>query len=233
MNSSAHPVEAVSVILIVMTDGRRQYIEPSMESLQARVAGPIARRVLHDDSGSPRQREWLRNRYPDWELVGPATEHRSGFCAAYASAWAWLAEQPEPWVFQTEDDFTFDTDIDLDVLLDVMEKHPYLAQMQLRRQPWGAEPTEGGFVGQWPHFYSDATDGTHHWLEHQRNWSTNPGLFRRTFCQRPWPGPPGCEGAFGDQLLAEDPTLQFALWGERTDQPTVRHIGLERAGGSY
>jgi hypothetical protein len=217
---------------MVMTDGRRQYLEPAVESLIARVHGPISRRVLHDDSGDPHHRQWLTTRFPDWEVISPGGG-RSGFCGAYASGWSWLARQSEPWVFQTEDDFTYETDIDLDVLLDVMTANLHIAQMQLRRQPWGTEPADGGFVGQWPHFYRDATDGEHHWLEHRRNWSTNPGLFRRALCERPWPGPPGCEGTFGDALMAEDPDLQFALWGQREDPPTVFHIGHERIGNSY
>lgn len=221
------------VILMVMTDGRRQYLEPSIESLDKQIAGPFTRRILHDDSGDPGQRGWLEERYPDWTVIGPMTGHRSGFSGAYASAWSWLAQQPEPWVFQTEDDFTYETQIDLNVLLDVMAKNAHIAQMQLRRQPWGTEPADGGFVGQWPHFYTDATDGTHHWLEHRRNWSTNPGLFRRALCERTWPTQPGSEGVFGDQLCAEDPTTQFALWGRRSDPPTVHHIGIERIGTNY
>lgn len=220
------------IAVVVMTDGRRQYMVPAMDSLRAQVDGPIGRRVIHDDSGDLDYRNWLAVSYPDWEIIGP-TGGRSGFCGAYRSAWTWLdALDDTEWVFQTEDDFTFDTRIDLQVLIDVMTANRHLLQMQLRRQPWWTEP-QGGFIGQWPDLYTDAGADSHAWLEHRRNWSTNPGLFRRDLCQWTWPPPPGCEKTLGDQLLHAYPQGHFAVWGGRDDPPVVRHIGHERIGHSY
>jgi hypothetical protein len=224
----------VSIITMVMTDGRAKYMEPTMASMRERVTGKIALDVIHDDSGDAGYRAWLHHEFPDCEIIGPPAG-RSGFCGAYRSAWRWLTEldTDAEWVFQTEDDFTFETLIDLDEIVEVLDAQPHLAQMQLRRQPWWTEPQDGGFIEQWPDLYTDAGDGTHHWLEHRRNWSTNPGVFRRSTCARGWPGPPGCEAGFGDALTSEDPDLRFAVWGRREDPPRVWHIGHERIGHSY
>lgn len=223
----------MTVAVVIMTDGRRQYMAPAMASLLARVTGPIGRYVIHDDSGDAAYRLWLQQAFPWCEVIGPH-RGRSGFCGAYASAWRWLAHDldTESWIFQVEDDFVYNRDVDLQAMLDVMGAHPRIVQMQLRRQPWGGEP-EGGFIAQWPHFYTDVTDGGHEWLEHQRNWSTNPGLFRRALCWREWPPPPGCEGALGDAIIADNPASVFAVWGRRGDAPLVHHIGDERVGHSY
>jgi hypothetical protein len=208
-------------------------MQRSMASLAERVRGDIARVVIHDDSGDDDYRSWLDVTFPD-AVVVRASSLRTGFSEAYRSAFAWLAAHDDSeWVFQTEDDFTYETAIDLDELIAVMRTNPHLVQMQLRRQPWGTEPADGGFVGQWPHFYRDASDGTHHWLEHRRNWSTNPGLFRRALCSSGWPKGPGSEGTFGDRLMASGSHLAFALWGRRDDAPTVHHIGDERVGFGY
>lgn len=219
------------ITVMVMTDGRRHYLDKAMVSLRDRVHGSIDRIVIHDDTGDHEHHVRLAVDYPDCPIIGRA--ERSGFCGAYQSAWQWLdGHATQPWVFQTEDDFTYETDIDLDQLVQVLTDHPQLLQLQLRRQPWWTEP-EGGFIAQWPDLYTDAGDGTHHWLEHRRNWSTNPGLFSRSLCARPWPPPPGCEKTFGDQLLADHPDRAFAVWGQRNDPPVVWHIGQERIGHSY
>lgn len=222
----------MSVILLVMTDGRRQYLKPSVASLQARVDGPFVRRVFHDDSGDPAYRSLLRSDFPDWEIIG-ATEGRRGCCGAYASAWAWLSQQPEVWVFSTEDDFLYTTDVDLNELMTVMVARPYLAEVTLRRQPWGTEPADGGFIAQFPALYDEVTDGTFTWLEHRRHWSNNPGLFRRAVCDQGWPAVPGCEVVFTQRLLTANPDARFAVWGGRDDPPRVHHIGYERLGHSY
>lgn len=216
------------ITVVVMTNGRMQYMREAMASLNEQVHGPITRWVIHDDSGDGPYQLWLRKRYPGWEVVTSRTGSYSG---AYHDAWRWLHDHDaNQWIFQTEDDFTYNVPVDLRLLTEILGAHPHIAQMQLRRQPWGAEPADGGFVGQWPHFYTDAGDGEHHWLEHRRNWSSNPGLFRRALCAEGWPLAPGSEQLVGDRILAARPDATFALWGRREDAPTVHHIGQERKG---
>jgi len=218
--------------LIVMTDGRREYLEQAAATFE-RLHGPITARVIHDDSGEPDYAAWLHEAFDGWTIV--STGARSGFAGAYRSAWSWLRDNCRTdWVFSTEDDFTFERDVDLTAMASVMLLRP-MAQMALLRQPWNrAEQAAGGIVEQHPDDYLDRSDGTHHWLQHRRFFTTNPNLTRLRFIKaHDWPEGSESEGRFGVDLFASEPMTTCGFWGPRGAGPWVRHIGAHRAGTVY
>lgn len=232
----------MSVCLCVRTDGRREYIQPTIASAEEKLHGDITTKIIHDDSGDPKYQAWL------WDQFGPLgysvihTDARSGFGAAYNHAWNYLTMNvKEPWIFNLEDDFLFQKDIYLDGMIRVMNEHPYIIQMALRRQPWNdVEEAAGGVVECNPEAYeekrlnvfSESNRMYIAWLEHRLFWTTNPSLFRRQLC----------EGGFSTEVLAEglmtfkfltDDEKRFAYWGGRESGVWVEHIGVERAGTVY
>jgi hypothetical protein len=224
----------MSVVLLVMTDGRMECIDRAIPSALEHLHGPITRKVIFDDSNSSEYRSWLRNRFPDFELTyHPAG--RQGFSGAYRTAWELLAlGGTNGYVFGTEDDFVFRRDIDLEAMIGVLDEFPYIAQIALRRQAWNdQEKAAGGIVEQHPEAYTDCFDAADRWwLEHRLFWTTNPSLYRRSMCLRAWPEGAHSEGLFTHQLLA-DPAVRFAFWGDRDSGEWVEHIGYERVGHGY
>lgn len=221
------------ISLLVMTDGRADCLARSVASFD-RLAGPVTARVIHDDSGSPSYARHLAENYPGWTVV--STGRRSGFAGAYRNAWAWLRRHCDTdWVFSTEDDFVFTTDVNLSELVAVMEFRPDMAQMALLRQPWNAQETAaGGIVQMDPDSYHDCYDGTHHWLQHRKFFTTNPHLLRTDFVRRhDWPEGTQSEGRFGIGLFAANPATVCGFWGRRGDPPRVEHIGTVRVGTGY
>ena len=225
------------IVLLVMTDGRLDCIDQAIPSALEHLQGWITRRIIHDDSGDPDYRSWLRRRFFGFEVIyHPAG--RQGFGGAYRNAWRYLTQCHEPYVFSTEDDFTFNRDVDLREMVGVLEGRPHVAQLALRRQPWNEEErAAGGIVEQHPHDFIDRDYWLHgrwpvEYLEHRRFWTTNPSLFRRSLCSREWPEAEHSEGVFTHQLLA-DPDLRFAFWGARDSGEWVTHIGNERVGTGY
>jgi GT2 family glycosyltransferase len=232
------------ITLLVMTDGRRDYLPRAVESFDEYVTGPVTRRVLHDDSGDPNQWRWLREQFPQFELV--TTKGRAGFGGAIQSAWAHLTvRDTNPYIFHLEDDFVFQRPVHLHALLAVLQDRPYLIQLALRRQPWNAvEADAGGVVESHPDAYTEHTDPAgHRWLEHRLFFTTNPSLYRRDLCRQGWPDGDQSEGHFGQQILqahlsvdgiALDPDrLAFGFWGPRDSGEWVQHIGKVRAGHGY
>ena len=85
------------ITLIVMTDGRGHYLEQAAATF-GRLSGPIAEKVIHDDSGDPDYAAWLKATFDGWTIV--TTGARSGFAGAYRSAWSWLRDNCRTdWVF--------------------------------------------------------------------------------------------------------------------------------------
>lgn len=222
----------MSVVLLVITDGRRDYLEQTIDSARSNLLGDIAHGVMYDDTGDADHRRWLAEHFPDFEHIHhPAG--RQGFGGAIRTAWAHIALRPEQYVFHLEQDFTFNRPVPLDDMTEVLADHDYLVQMALRRQPWNpAEQAAGGIVELHPHDFIDRTDGRHHWLEHRRFFTTNPSLYRRTLCNQPWPRSDQSEGRFTHQLLAS-PKVRFGFWGARESGEAVTHIGHQRVGVGY
>lgn len=220
------------IALVVMTDGRRDCIAQTIPSALERLHGPITRRIIHDDSGDPAYHDFLHLAFPEFDLI--TTPGRSGFGGAYNHAWRHLARLDEPFVFSTEDDFTFNRDVDLQALVDVLNENPCLAQLALRRQPWNDEErAAGGIVEQHPGDYREMFDQGHrHWLEHRRFFTTNPSLYRRSLCTHGWPNIPQSEGMFSARLFT-DPHVRCGFWGSRDSGEWVTHIGYERVGVGY
>ncbi len=217
------------ITLVVMTDGRQNYLSRSLTTVN-RLHGLITRRVLHDDTGDEDYRDELRDvMYPHWEVIGPPA--RSGFAGAYRSMWAWVRDHDtNPFVMTTEDDFRFTRDVDLAGMCAVLAAHPYLTQLALRRQPWNdIERAAGGIVESNPGAYTDRGG----WLEHRLFHTTNPSLMRRDmFTDYEWPTGANSEGRFGINLFT-DPHIHAGFWGSRGSGEWVDHIGDERAGHGY
>lgn len=219
----------MSIALLVITDGRRECLTPTLRSAGRQLDGPVTSRVLIDDSGDLDYAEWLADQAYGFDLC--VHGGRSGFDGAIRTAWASLPDDVDH-VFHLEDDFTFDRPVDLTAMAEVLDANPHLAQVALRRQPVNdAERAAGGVVEMWPDEYEDRTDGAHHWLEHGLFFTTNPSLYQRSLAARTWPEAPDSERKFTDQLRAEG--YRFAFWGRRDEGTWVTHIGDVRVGTGY
>lgn len=226
----------MSVLLLVMTDGRRNCIEQAIPHALTHLDGPLKRKVIHDDSGDAYYQSWLAEQFPDFEQI--RTPGRSGFGGAIRNAWDHLNRTAEDdqcrYVFHLEDDFVIERNVDLSAMAACLQVFPHLVQLALRRQPWNDEErAAGGIVESHPNDYQDRRRGIDiRWLEHRRFFTTNPSLYRRSLCWRGWPDGDHSEGLFTHELL-EDPDTRFGFWGARNSGEWVTHIGTERAGTGY
>jgi hypothetical protein len=228
----------VTIDLLVMTDGRDDYLERTMTSAYEvlEIDGQV---WIHDDTGDDDYRASLAKRYKRAHLIGDGP--RRGFGGAIRWAWKVMAEvSTADYLFHLEDDFVFRSAVDLRQLAALLEAQPYLAQLALKRQPWWTEPA-GGFMHQHREWYTDCSSAAGvRWVETIRNWTTNPSLYRRDLCAEGWPEGEHSEGHYGFQLrdrglpwgIAGD-AVRFGFWGSIADPPMVEHIGKERAGTGY
>jgi len=227
------------IALLVMTDGRRDCLDRTITSALRRLRGPITETYMHDDTGDEAYRAELAVAYSEFTQVGSGP--RRGFGGAVAHAWARVAELTEAdHLFHLEADFTFNRDVDLVAMREVLWDNPHLAHMALRRQPWApAEHAAGGVVEMHPEQYADMSDGQRHWLEHRLFYTTNPSLVPMSLVRRGWPDIPQSESRFTAHLLyrgtpyASGDQVRFGYWGHRDDAPWVHHIGESRVGHGY
>jgi hypothetical protein len=118
-------------------------------------------------------------------------------------------------------------------MIRLLERHPELAQLALKRQAWNAEErAAGGIIECHPGDFLEVSDAEATWTEHRRFFTTNPSVYSSRLCELGWPQVEHSEGIFTHCLL-EDPELRFAFWGGRFDPPQCQHIGEVRAGVGY
>lgn len=231
----------MSVPLIVLTNGRRDCISQTIPSAIEHLSG-VAHMVIVDSSGDEAFGQWLADEFIGGPLHGAVLHLKGehGYWQAMQAVWRYarylLDYDGVDAAFFLEEDFTFNSHVDVGDLAAVLGDRPYLTQMTLLRQPWfGNEHTHGGLLealeaqGQ---TFTEVTDGEHSWIEHRACFTGNPSLIPRRTFEREWPEGAWSESRFG-RLLFADPDARGGYWGRRGDLPRVTHIGHERVGSDY
>lgn len=248
------------IALACFTDGRWDVLERTLASADEMLYGPITSRHLfidgdhgHELASVPVIARLLAD--PRWHVV-PWGERR-GFGGTIAGAWKLLTSSAldaaeARFVYHLEDDFLHNEPPDLAAMMAVLDAHPNLVQLSLKRQPWNdIEIAAGDFVRVAPDDYTEnhldavramaldvergARGGItdYVWTEQRRFFTTNPSLYRRELCAVGWPGDlEHSEGRFSHRLM-EDPDVRFGIWGRKFDPPRVHHIGEHRVGNGY
>lgn len=199
----------MSIALLVIDDGREDYLSRCLASIGEMCPALFSRRILIDDS-----------------------EHELGFAGAIQAGWDRVLEAQADYVFHVESDFTFNRIVPLASMVWLLERSKRkLAQVALKRQPWNPQEREaGGIVEQHPEDFEERPHPVLHTL-HRRFFTTNPSLYPREIVERGWPQVKHSEGIFTHQLLPEG--YHFAFLGGKLDAPWVTHTGKERAGVGY
>jgi hypothetical protein len=219
----------VNYRLVLLTHGAS--LEPATATLASAAdqldPAPAEVLVVRDGPG-PSLRDVVRACWPGVALF-EREGRRSGFCATTRRAWRLSAEPGPSWVYWLEHDFLHLRPVALEQLAEAMRRWPRIAQVSLPRGPANeAECAAGGYRELYPDSYRP---GPGHWIETERNWTTNPHLRRRDLAAAyDWPAEPRCEGLFGFRLRAERPGTTFAIWG--AGEQWVEHVG-ERSGYGY
>ena len=196
--------------LLLISDGRDDYLRATLRSYREMVREPDV--CVHIDD----------------------RDHALGFGGAIQEGWRRMLAMDVTHVWHLEGDFTFNRPVPIDAMAAVLDAHPHLVQLALRRQPWNEqEKAAGGQVEIDPAAYTDREWRAHEWLEHTKNFTTNPSLYPRWVMEEGWPSGPESEGRFGGDLIKRRPELRFAYWGARSSGEWCFHIGKVRKGRGY
>ena len=216
----------MNVALVVVTDGRAEYLSRSVASLRAGLIPWPEHRYLIDDSGDAAYVALLKDRYAG-EFVVCSHFGRHGFVYTVADAWRTAVREPEvEYVFHAEDDFTYNEPVDLELMVDILDRNPFLAQLVLKRQPVnGPESHAGDITRMDPSAWSTTSTD---YCEYATNFSTNPSLIPRRviqMCLR-------CNVGTAEMELTRflhSRGYRFGYLGAIDDPPRVHHIGEHRS----
>lgn len=212
--------------LVVVTDGRVDYLARAIEAAGEHLTGVDAGRVIVNDAGSYESRGYLADRYPDWHVISHPT--RLGLAAAVRSAWAYATLEDWRYLFHLEEDFVLDGPVDAAELAGVLRRCPTLAQLVLKRQAWSpAEMAAGGIVECAPERYREKYLGSAFVTVHEECFSLNPCVVPRNVFVQGWPD--GNEAEQTELMVGQG--RRFGFWGRKFARPRVTHIGARRSTG--
>ena len=111
----------MNIALMVITDGRWDYLQQTLESAAQCLDYPFSQRLLVDDSGEsvgfvPDGFDIIRN-LP-----------RKGLAGAIQTGWDHLNDDID-FVFHLEDDFVFPDEVDIELMVEILEYEPELARL--------------------------------------------------------------------------------------------------------
>ena len=205
--------DAPRIALLVITDGRWNYLSDCLASAEANLSWPFVERILVDDSampGCPDPEGWTIVRNPE----------RRGLAGAIQAGWDALPDCD--FVFHLEDDFVFPAPVDVESMVFHLRNDWKLAQVALMRQPWGPdEQAVGSVYATDPMAYTEAAGI----VTHRKLFTFNPCLYPRIITDYG----AGLERDVTDRLLAEG--ARFAYLGAKDDAPRCWHIGHQRSPG--
>ena len=199
--------------LMVITDGRWDYLQRTLESAAVALDWPWHQKILVDDSGEE------KGFCPDgFEFVKNLP--RRGLAGAIQSGWDALDKDID-YVFHLEDDFIFPDVVDLELMIEILEYEPELAQVALLRQPWSPEEQQAGAI------YSinpERFKQKYGFVQQSHLFTFNPCLYPIGVA-RDYRA--GLEAELTANLLADD--WRFGYLGELGDDPKTIHIGIRRS----
>jgi glycosyltransferase involved in cell wall biosynthesis len=211
----------VNVALVVITDGRIEYLRQCAASLAEHAPYDYCARIVVDDSGDG-DHAIEAARLIDASVLVHHPQRR-GLAAAVNSAFQQVLASGADYAFHVEEDFIFPGTVPLDDMARLLHDHPVLAQVVLLRQPWSpSEQVHGGYVYEHEADYVQRTE----YLETKRIFSLNPCLYPARTARYPWPSH-GTEGDFTKTMQAEG--YKSAIYGQRDDDPRCLHLGVRRS----
>jgi hypothetical protein len=194
------------IVAAFISDRADQYLPDCRATFEQRIVGDIHATTIIDDR-----------------------DHRLGLAGAARAAWEWALDTGADYLIHIEEDFTFVAPVELDHMRILLDRHPHLAQIVLKRQPAPTSPEElaaGGIIEQDPDAYTQWHDGHRSWVEHRKIFSLNPCLIPRHVLELGWPD--GNEAEFTQTCLGKG--YRFAFYGHRADPPRVMHHGVRSQG---
>jgi glycosyltransferase involved in cell wall biosynthesis len=202
----------MNVALLVITDGRWDYLQRTLQSAIECLNYPFAQRLLVDDSGEP-----LGFAPDGFDVI--RNHPRRGLAGAIQTGWDHLNDDIE-FIFHLEDDFIFPEPVDIAWMIEYLQADPSLAQIALHRQPWSPEEQQAGSIYNLDRTRFQQLPG---WLRQRHLFTFNPCLYPRAITRYP----AGLEADLTKRLL--DDGWQFGYLGDLDDEPRCIHIGIRRS----
>ena len=216
----------MNIALVIVTDGRQHCLVETIPSIEENLHGSFANRIIINDAGDDAYRTWLDETYGHDHTIIHHPE-RQGLAAALRTAWTTALAAGADFIWHAEDDMVYATPVDVEQIASLLEQHPGLAQISLKRQPVNSEEERaGGFINLHPWDFWQRGG----YVIHRTLFTFNPCLVPRRVAELAMAQPgDGLEQGITETLIAHE--YSFGILGTIEDEPRVTHVGHVRSAG--
>lgn len=215
----------MKICIIILTDGRNDYLARTLESLDSKVVFPEGAevyKVMVDDWPAERDLKTLKKlvkKYSIDKLVLNA--ENLGIDKTVQKAWSLLPVDTE-YVWHQENDFEYLEEIKVLPMIKILE-NPTIVQVALVRQPWfDDEKDAGSLLKTRPGRFRQASVSNIDVVIHRDHFTHNPSIYKSKWTEQ-------LEGyteyKFKDHLLEKNGVLYFSYLGKLEDAHKIVHIG--------
>ncbi len=219
----------VKTALVVITDGRGEFLERAIASVDQFVGGDFSQTVCADDSGEPVYWDWLERVLDGARIVHHP--NREGLASAIRSAWGLVDLDKIDQILHLEDDCVFTAPIAIEEWAKPLDGNPHLAQIGLQRAPQSSQELRYGSLVGYLSTLSPVSlrDG---WIEHDVGFSLQPSIYPAWVAKVGWPEHGG-ETEFTARLREHDPLVRFGYLGSPGCDPVYVHEGFGRRSAGW
>ncbi len=211
--------------VIIINDGRNDYLEKSLKSFSEKVIFPEGSeitKILIDDWPLDRDEKLIKKigkKYGVNKYI--FNEENLRVDNTVRKIWDNVPSDID-YVFHQENDFIYLEKIYISELVKVLET-PTIVQCALARQAWFQDEKESGglFKTRSERFRSGNASGIDI-VMHRDHFTFNPSLYKRKWLVDI---NPFGEYQLSNYYLSQNSALWFAYYGKRTDKNRIEHIG--------
>jgi hypothetical protein len=215
----------MKICIIILTDGRNDYLAKTLESLESNVVFPEdaeVYKIMVDDWPADRDLKTLKKlakKYGIDKLV--LNEENTGIDKTVQKAWSLVPDNTD-YIWHQENDFEYLQKVDVSQMISVLN-NPTIVQVALVRQPWFEDEKDAGsLLKTRPVRFRQASVSNIDVVIHRDHFTHNPSIYKAKWIEQ-------LEGyteyKFKDHLLAKNGVLYFSYLGKLEDSHTILHIG--------
>ena len=217
----------MKLALVVVGDGREEYLRRTVKSITEHVRYPITSRIMVNDEAAPDYMNRLETIYPEFVI---AHTNRRGMAGAVQMGFDMARSVDPEFVLWVEEDMELTATLPIARAAAVFRGRDNLAQMCFRREPVGGNEHEALHGDQLAAICGQSAFIARHdeFTTHDFIFSLNPCLIPAKILDYGWDA--DNEAGMTRKLL--ELGYVFGSWGHPGDgQSWARHIGERRGNG--
>lgn len=215
----------MKICVIIINDGRNDYLEQTLKSLVKNVVFPFEAeiyKILYDDMPKGRDEEFLSHIALEYKIDRVIlSEKNDGINQTVQNVWKEVP--PCDYIWHQENDFIYNEQISVEEMIKPLQMNRMIGQIALQRQAWYEDEIEAG--GMYKVGYRSYRQGNIAGTDlvfQDLFFTHNPCIYRYSSIAQI---PLYSELEFAAHLKRTG-VKTFAYLGKLTDEPKVHHIGV-------